>query len=209
MFSFSIEGFLPILEKYNLAIWPLQIVAYILVASALFFAFRATRYSSKFVLAILAFFWLFTGIVFSFLYWAPSHIFGYIFGICCVLQGLLFLYDLIRSDLIIKPRDKICTLIGIIFILYAAVGYQIFGYFLGHIYPRFFSVGLVPCPTTIFTFGIFMIISRRIPKIFLVIPFVISIGGILAVYHGIYEDIGLVIAGVLGTILILRRETRI
>jgi hypothetical protein len=209
MFSFSIEGFLPILEKYNLAIWPLQIVAYILGACALFFAFKATRYSSKIILAIFSFFWLFTGIVFCLLYWAPFHRSGYIFGICCVLQGLLFLYGLIRSDLSIKPRDKTCTLVGTIFILYAAIGYQIFGYFLGHIYPKFFPVGLVPCPTTIFTFGIFLIIYKRIPIIYLIIPMIISLAGIVAISKGIYEDIGLFIAGVLGTILILRRETRI
>ncbi|MHA2237931.1 MAG: DUF6064 family protein [Candidatus Hodarchaeales archaeon] len=209
MLSFSIEDFLLVLENYNLGIWPFQIVAYVLVILALFFSFRPTNYSPKIVLAILSFFWLFTGIVFGFLYWAPSHVFGYIFGICCVLQGLMFLYSISRSDLTIGSPDKIYTLIGILFVLYAIIGYQILGYYLGHIYPTFFAVGLVPCPTTIFTFGIFLTINKKIPIKYYVIPLIVSLGGFLAAYKGIYEDIGLVITGIVGTILIIGRDAQL
>jgi len=209
MLSFSIEEFLLVLESYNLAIWPFQIFAYILVVLVLFFSFKPTKYSPKIILSILSFFWLFTGIVFCFIYWAPSHIFGYIFGICCTIQGLLFLYSIIRSDITISPPDKTYKLIGLLFVLYAIIGYQIFGYYLGHIYPKFFAVGLVPCPTTIFTFGIFLIINKRIPIQYFVIPLIISLGGFLAAYNGIYEDIGLIIVGILGTILLIQRNMRV
>ena len=209
MLSFSIEEFLLVLESYNLAIWPFQIFAYILVFMALFFSFKPTNYSPKIVLAILSFFWLFPGIVFCFLYWAPSHLFGYIFGIFCVLQGIMFLYSIIKSDITIGSQDITYTLIGILFVLYAIIGYQIFGYYLGHIYPKFFAVGLVPCPTTIFTFGIFLIINKKIPIKYYVIPLMVSLGGFLAAYKGIYEDIGLIIAGILGTILIIQRDAQV
>jgi len=209
MLSFSIEEFLLVLESYNLAIWPFQIFAYVLVILALYFSFKPTKYSQKIVLGILSFLWLFTGIVFCFFYWAPSHIFGYIFGTFCVLQGSLFLYSISRSDITIGPTNKTDTIIGILFILYAIIGYQIFGYYLGHIYPKFFAVGLVPCPTTIFTIGIFLIILKKIPIKYLVIPLVISLGGFLAAYNGIYEDIGLIIVGIIGTILIVRRNSQV
>jgi len=209
MISFSIKEFLLMLESYNLAIWPLQIFAYTLVVLALFFLFRPTYYSHKIILAILSLFWLFTGIVFCFLYWGPTHIFGYVFGICCVIQGLMFLYSIRRSNMKIGPKDTAYTFIGTLFVLYATIGYPIFGYYLGHIYPRFFAIGLVPCPTTIFTFGIFLIINNKVPVKYLVIPLVISLGGILAAYKGIYEDIGLVIVGILGAILILHSNMKV
>ena len=161
MLSFSLEEFLLVLESYNLDIWPLQIIAYVLILLVLFISLKPTKYSVKIVLVILSFFWLFTGIVFCFIYWAPSHIFGYIFGICCTVQGLLFLYSVIRSDITISSPDKTYMLIGILFILYAMIGYQVLGYYLDHIYPKFFAVGLVPCPTTIFTLGIFLIINTK------------------------------------------------
>jgi hypothetical protein len=89
------------------------------------------------------------------------------------------------------------------------IGYQIFGYHLGHIYPKFFPVGLVPCPTTIFIFGLFVIINAKIPIKYVAIPFMISLGGLLAAYNGIYEDIGLIILGIWGTILIIKRNSQI
>ena len=122
------------------------------------------------------------------------------------MQGLIFLFGLKRFDLSTKSANSIYSIIGIIFVLYAAVGYQVFGYYLGHIYPKFFPVGLVPCPTTIFTFGIFLIISEKIPVRYYIIPVIIALGGFLAAYNGIYEDIGLIISGLLGTYLIIRRE---
>ena len=209
MLSFSIEEFLLVLESYNLAIWPLQIIAYLLVISTLYFSFKPTRYSPQIVLAILSFFWLFNGIVFCFLYWAPTHIFGYIFGISCILQGLLFLYGIKTADIAVGYRHNSYTLTGILFVLYAILGYQLLGYFIGHTYPKFFAVGLVPCPTTIFTFGIFLIFNKKIPIKYVVIPFIISSGGFLAAYNGIFEDIGLVIIGILGTVLIIRRDRQV
>ncbi len=208
MIPFSVQEFLAVLENYNLAIWPLQIFAYILVLPTLFFSSISKRYSIKIVLAILSFFWLFTGIVFCFIYWAPSHIFGYIFGICCVIQGLLFLYSIYKSDITMGSRNISHLFIGILFVLYAIIGYQIFGYYIGHIYPKFFAVGLVPCPTTIFTFGIFLIIGSKIQIKYFIVPLIISLGGIMAAYNGIYEDIGLAIAGILGTILIVQRNAQ-
>ncbi len=209
MLSFSIEEFLLVLESYNLDIWPLQIVVYVLIILVLFFSLKPTKYSTKIVLSILSFLWLFNGIVFCFLYWAPTHIFGYIFGVCCVVQGLMFIYSISKSDITMSSPDKTYTLTGILFVLYAIIGYQIFGYYLGHIYPEFFSVGLVPCPTTIFTLGIFLIINKSIPIKYFVIPLMISLGGFLAAYNGIYEDIGLIIAGIISTILIYKEMRRL
>lgn len=208
MLSFNTEEFLLVLESYNLAIWPLQIVAYLLGIFALVFLFKPTKYSPKIVLAILSFLWLFNGIVFCFFYWAPLK-FAYIFGIFCSLQGILFLYSLIKSDIEIDYRTNTYALIGILFVIYAMIGYQIFGYYLGHIYPKLFAFGLAPCPTTIFTFGLFLMINKKIPIKYLIIPLVISLGGFLAVYNGIFEDIGLMIGGVLGTVLIILRNRKV
>jgi len=162
MLSFSAEDFMLVLEPYNTTIWPMQIIAYVFVGFALFFSFRPFKYSQKIVWVILSFLWLFNGIVFSLIFWAPSHFFGYVFGICCIVQGLIFLFSLKGTDLLASSESPVYSITGIIFVLYAAVGYQVFGYYLGHIYPKFFPAGLVPCPTTIFTFGIFLIMNKRI-----------------------------------------------
>jgi hypothetical protein len=89
------------------------------------------------------------------------------------------------------------------------VGYQVFGYFLGHVYPKFFPFGLVPCPTTIFTFGIFLMAVKKFPKYYIIVPFILAMGGLLAVYKGILEDVGLIIAGLVGTVIILLSDKNI
>ena len=95
------------------------------------------------------------------------------------------------------------------FVVYAMVGYQVFGYVLDHVYPRFFPFGLVPCPTTIFTFGLFLMTEKKLPQYYLIIPIIVALGGFLAVSKGIYEDVGLIITGLLGTILVLQKDKNI
>jgi hypothetical protein len=96
--------------------------------------------------------------------------------------------------------------VGIVFIIYAMAGYQLLGYSLGHVYPEFFPFGLVPCPTAIFTFGVLLITNKKIPGYYLLIPAIFAAGGFLAVSKGVFEDIGLIIAGLTGSYLLLRRS---
>ena len=209
MLSFTLEEFLMALERYNLSIWPLQIFAYLFGIVILYFSIKRTKYSNKIVLAILSLYWFWNGIVFCPIFWAPTYKFAYLFGAFCIVQGFLFLIGIFKSNISINYRANFHSIIGIIFAVYAMVGYQLFGYFLGHVYPSFFPFGLVPCPTAIFTFGLFLMTDKKIPKYYIIVPFIVAMGGFLAAYKGILEDIGLIIAGLLGTYLILQRNKRI
>jgi hypothetical protein len=87
--------------------------------------------------------------------------------------------------------------------------YPLLGYLQGHIYPAAPTFGL-PCPTTIFTFGILLWTDKKLPVITLVIPFLWSLIGFSAAFSlGIREDTGLLIAGLLTTIMILIWNKRI
>jgi hypothetical protein len=209
MLSINLEEFLIVLERYNSAIWPLQIFTFLLGILILFFSLKRKKYSNQIILAILSFFWFWNGIVFCPFYWAPIYKYAYLFGSFCFIQGFLFLIGIYKSNISIEFRSNLYSIIGIIFIIYAMVGYQLLGYFLGHVYPKFFSFGLVPCPTTIFTFGIFLMTDKKFPKYYLIVPLIVTLVGFLAVYKGIFEDIGLIIAGILGTILIIRRDAQV
>jgi hypothetical protein len=85
-------------------------------------------------------------------------------------------------------------------ILYALILYPIVGSLLGHVYPSSPTFGL-PCPTTIFTFGMLLWV-RKPPLIVLIIPVLWSIVGFSAALQlGIKEDIGLPMAAALVIIL--------
>jgi hypothetical protein len=92
-------------------------------------------------------------------------------------------------------------------IVYAMIIYPILGTLLGHGYPRSPSFGVAPCPTTIFTFGLLLLTSARVPKSLLVIPFLWSLLGFTAAFLlGVPEDIGLLVAGFLGVALLFWRD---
>jgi hypothetical protein len=63
--------------------------------------------------------------------------------------------------------------------------------------------GVAPCPTTIFTFGILMLAAGPLPLWLAAIPVIwAGIGGTAAVLLNVPEDLGLLVAGVLGAVLL-------
>jgi len=88
------------------------------------------------------------------------------------------------------------------------IGYPVVGHFMGYEYPLTLPFGLVPCPTTVFTFGLFMLSDRKVPRYFLVIPILFTVSAGVSVSRGVREDVGLIVAGVVGTALMLIRDSK-
>jgi hypothetical protein len=206
--TLTLPQLLAVFENYNLAIWPMQVLAYVLGLVALFFAIKPSRYSSRIITGILCFLWLWTGIVFFPLYFGPVYTPAYAFGLLFITQGALFLVSVFRPRLSFGFQGDVYSILGLLFIAYAMVGYPVFGYFLGHVYPQTPPFGLTPCPGTVFTFGLFLLTDKKVPKLFLIIPLLWALGGVLPVSVGILEDVGLIISGLLGTAMIVYRDRR-
>jgi hypothetical protein len=204
---FTVEQFMDIFGKYNVAVWPRQLLFYLIVILTLILAVKKTNYSDKVISAILSFFWLWMGVVYHLVYFTQISKAAYAFGILCIIQGFLFFYvGVMKNNLSFRFRSNNYTLIGSLFIIYALGVYPMLGYFSGHIYPKSPTFGL-PCPTAIFTFGLLLWAEKAFPKYLLVIPFIWSVIGFsAAVSLGIREDIGLLIAGVVGSLMILFQD---
>lgn len=85
----------------------------------------------------------------------------------------------------------------------ALFGYPLLGYLFGHIYPYLRTFG-VPCPTTIFTFGVLICSENKVPKVILLVPFVWSLLGFSAAAKlGIQEDTALLVTGFISTVILL------
>jgi hypothetical protein len=207
---FTVEQFLDVFARYNVAIWPMQVVAYVLGIAAIFFAVRKTGYSDRFISAILAFYWLWFGILFNMLYWSKLWSTAFIFGILAIIQGLLFLFSgVIKPHISFSFKLNTYAIIGIILMVYAMIGYPAIGSFFGRVYPQSPAFGLVPCPTAVYTFGLFLWTDKNLPKYLLIIPLIVAIAGLAAIFMGVYEDVGLVVGGILGTILIFTRDKKL
>jgi hypothetical protein len=204
---FTIEQFLSVFEEYNLSVWPMQIALVLIAILAIILSIRKINRSDKIISIALAFFWLWIGIVYHFAYFTSINKAAYFFGALYIIQGLLFLFvGGMKSKLSFKFQPNSYGIVGSLFILYALIIYPGLGYFFGHVYPKNPTFGL-PCPTTIFTFGLLLWTDKNVPKYILAIPLIWSIIGFVAALSlGVKEDYGLLIAGVLGSILIIIRD---
>jgi hypothetical protein len=168
---FTAREFLEVFERYNEAVYPLQYVLILaaLVAIYLSAAHHAAR-SDRLVSAILAMLWIWAGVVYQWLFFGPINTLAYLFGILFVVQAGIFLYvGVVRCALTFRATPDRRGMTGIIILLYALLIYPLAGALSGHGYPAAPTFG-VPCPVTIFTFGILSWTDKRVPAYLLAIP---------------------------------------
>jgi len=201
---FSLGDFLNVFKSYNQTIFPLQIVFYFIAFLSIYFLFTGNKNLNKIISITLSFFWLWMGIVYHIIFFSAINNAAYIFGAFFIIQGIMFAgCGLIRKKLSFGYSKNIYNYIGIVFLLYALIIYPVLGYNLGHSYPYSPTFGL-PCPTTIFTFGILLFTNKKMPLHLLIIPLLWSVIGFnAALTLTIYEDTGLLIAGVTAFTLLL------
>lgn len=205
---FTVEQFFAVFRNYNAAIWPAQIAAYIMGIAVLVLALRKVDLSDRIIGTILAVFWAWMGIFYHILHFSVINPAAWVFGIVFILQGLLFLVaGTFRGKLSFHFTSGTLPVIGSIFILYAMVIYPLLGIFFGHVYPAAPMFGVAPCPTAIFTIGILLWTTNKVPVYLLIIPFLWSLIGMSAAVNlRVPQDYGLVIAVFSGTILLLIRN---
>lgn len=201
---FTKEDFLNVFAEYNTSIFPLQIVFVLLALVLIYLAYKNLKYSNLVINLSLAFYWIWIGAVYHISFFSSINKAAYFFGILFIIQGLLFIYaGVIRKELNYSTGRSLETYFGWAFIAYALVIYPILGMISGHSYPKSPTFGL-PCPTTIFTFGMFLFVKNRVPYYLLIIPVLWSILGFSAALQlSVAEDFGLSFAGIIGLLLII------
>lgn len=206
---FTAGQFLDIFHKYNQSIWPMQVAAYVLGITAIYLAVRKTRHSDKIICGILGFMWIWTGAAYHMAFFSSINKAAYAFGALFIAQGVLFIiYGVIKPVVVLRAAPAGIPAAGFILVIYSMFVYPVIGQLLGHGYPQSPVFGVTPCPVTIFTFGL-LLWAERIPKQILLIPLIWSlIGSFAALSLGIREDIGLLAAGIAGTLLILVKDRK-
>lgn len=204
---FTLEQFLEVFKKYNEVVFPMQVIFYLLSIAIVYLAFKPNSKSDKIISGLLAFLWFWMGIVYHLIFFTTINKAAFLFGIVFILQGILFfIFGVIKSKISFMFRSDKFGITGIILILFALIIYPVLGYTFGHIYPYSPTFGL-PCPTTIFSFGILLLSDKKCPVAILIIPFLWSIIGFTAAFNfGIIEDTGLLVSGLITLIMVLWRN---
>lgn len=204
---FTLDLFLEIFRQYNEAVFPAQILLLLLALSIIYLVIRPTPNAGKWISGMLAFFWLWMGIVYHLIFFTTINKAAFLFGAVFVVQGFLFLlFGVFKNRLSFRFQSDIYGWTGVILIVFALLIYPLLGYAFDHIYPTSPTFGL-PCPTTIFTFGVLLMTTKKCPVGILIIPFLWSIVGFSAAFHfGIIEDTGLLIAGLMTIPMIIMKN---
>jgi hypothetical protein len=202
-------GLIALFERYNTAIWPLQLVAYLLGLIAVALIFARARWADRAISAILAACWLWVGIVFLGVFGrelAPTV--AVVEGAIVASQGALFLATgVARPGLTFRFGSAPYAAVGGVLVAYALVIYPILGVLLGHGYPRSPLFGVAPCPTTIFTCGLLLWTGARVPKYLLIVPLLwAALATPAALGAGVVEDAMLPVGALLATALLFWRD---
>jgi len=208
MLPFTREQFFDVFAGYNEAIWPAQLVAYALGIAAAAHVFQAARRNERVTIGTLAGLWLWTGIVYHWVYFSEINSAAYLFGLLFVAQaGALFYFAEMRGTLRLGQAPGWTPFIGVGLIVYALLLYPMIGSLSGHVYPRAPSFGLTPCPLAIYTFGLLLLSVSTVPKLLLVVPLLWSlIGGTAAFLLDLPQDWALIVVGPAATAWLWRRD---
>lgn len=205
---FTTEQFLEVFKTYNTAIWPAQIVAYLLGGLAIYLAYGPSARNDRMISLILAISWLWMGALYHITFFSSINTAAYGFGVLFIIQAVLFLGVGVWKDwLKFHLKWDVYGITGAILITYAMLIYPLIGAQVGHGYPYAPMFGVTPCPATIFTFGMFLWTAQKVPWWILVIPGLWSLIGFTAsITLGILEDTGLLVAGILGILLLVKKQ---
>lgn len=205
---FTPEQFFGIFEKYNLAVFPAQILILIIGAACLLLIHSSKPYKDKLIVGFLGLLWLWIGIVYHLSFFTEINKAAYVFGGLFIIQGVLFLaYTFIGNRFTFTFNGCISHYIGYFFIIFGLIIYPVIGYLINKSAVHTISLGL-PCPSTIFTFGLLILAGSKMPRYLLIIPSLWAIvGSTAAIKFGVYQDIMLLLSALVA-LFIIRKYSR-
>jgi hypothetical protein len=207
MLPFSAQEFLGVFERYNRAVWPFQVLL-LGLALGLIPVARSQRPGAARVVSLgLAALWAWMGVVYHFAFFRAINPAALGFaGLCLVEAGVLAVRGVDGAPISDADIRRLWRTCGAILLAFALVIYPLLSIALGHRYPAAPTFGL-PCPTTIYTFGLLLLRERTVPGPIIAIPLVwAAIGATAAALLGMKEDMGLGAGALVMVALLLRQR---
>lgn len=200
---FTPEQFFEVFRQYNEAVWPAQIALNLVALTAIGLLIWRRPQSDRALSGILALLWAWTGIAYQLIFFTAINPAAFAFAAIFLAGSVAFLWaGVIKGQLAFASSRAPHRILGGALIVFALVVYPALAELLGHGYPAMPTFGL-PCPTTIFTIGVLCFLAAPFPRYILAAPVLWSaVGSQAAFLLGIYQDIGLLVAGIIAVYLI-------
>lgn len=203
---FTTEQFFAIIEKYNSSVFPVQLVLLLLGLVAVIFIHSKKTGLNRSIGGFLGLVWIWAGIAYHLSFFTEINKAAWGFGGIFILQGIFIFIELFRKKLIFSFNRTTQHYIGYFFIIFGLMIYPVISYLTERSFPDTISLGL-PCPTTILTFGFFMLTSRKFSRYLLIIPTLWAVIGTgAAINFGVYQDYVMLLAAIVADIYLLGRK---
>lgn len=201
---FTEHEFFKVFAAYNDAVWPMQWILYGLAFISLVSLFFRLQVHHRTICGILAFFWVWMAVAYHFGHFTAINSAAWLFGALYLFHAALLVWlGIIRNNLKFAFSSRRRVVVAGILFLYGLVAYPLLGRLLAHSYPELPTFGL-PCPTTIFTIGFLFLLVPPFSRWVLVVPILWSaVGSFAAFLLGIWQDLGLLAAGLCAVVLLV------
>jgi hypothetical protein len=190
--------FFEVFRGYHASFPLAPIVWTVFSAGAVLLILRKVPVSNRLGAAVLAGLWIWAGVAYHLVHFAAINPAARLFGALFVMEGVLIAgLGLVNRRLQFAYTPTLPGVTGGALIVYALVLYPLIGRLTGHGYPSGPTIG-VPCPTTIFTFGLFLWAIGSLPRPLLVIPILWAVlAAPAALSWGVIEDSMMPVAALL------------
>lgn len=209
MLSFDAEVLSALFAGINRSLWPWQIACVAVALAALCLAVSRHRWAGRGIGVVLAGAWLVCGLVFHLTYFADISFTAPAYGALFLAQAALLAWSLVlRGRTAFAFRPGIAAWAGWLAVAYALVAVPLIALW-GEGLETTRVVALAPGPTAVFTLGLLMLGTARIPLHLLLLPCLwCLIAGATGWSLGIAEDLALPVLGPALLTLALRHNRR-
>lgn len=201
---FTTAEFFQVFAAYNQAVWPLQPLLMLVAVALLGMALLAPAKAGRVVSLGLGLLWAWLAVGYHLAFFREINPAAPLFAALSLLGAAAFAWQGVhRRALRFHPGMDARRLLGVFVVAFALIGYPLIGALVGHRYPSAPTFG-VPCPTTIFTFGILLMARPPVPRMVLVAPLLWAIIGSVAAFSlGVTQDLALLVMLLLGGYMLL------
>lgn len=196
---FTPDQFFEVMAAYDRGVWPAQVLLVFAALATVWLAFRRIPGSGRLVSGVLALLWAWMAIAYHWAYFTTINRAAWAFGAICLVGAAAFAWwGVHKKQVQVETNPGVVAVFGWGLIAFALLPYPGIGKLLGHDYPAAPTFGL-PCPTTIFTIGMLMLMTPSTPRWVYLAPLLWTLVGSTAAFLlDVYQDLGLVVAGLAG-----------
>ena len=166
---FSATSYYRQFELYNLAIWPLHLLAMVFICFTLYALLKRPNWAGRAVAGILVISWLWVSWAFLYQRFYQIHVIANWYAWAFVLQAsLIFWFGLIKNRFNTEYAKTINTRIAAVLLPLAFVVYPLIPFVSGRSWRQLELFALAPDPTVLATFALLLLC--RAPVVLYVIP---------------------------------------